>query len=124
MARDNVHPTVHTVNDGQVKFASGINVLLGLWLLISPWLLAYSAAAGLLWNSLIVGAIVAILAAIRFFNPDEYRWMSWVNLVLGLWIIASPWIFTASDLSTVLWNDLIVGILITVLAIWSLVAAS
>jgi hypothetical protein len=54
----------------QARTASGINVLLGIWLLVSPWLFGYSAV-GLpaILNSVIVGALVAILAASRQVSP-------------------------------------------------------
>lgn len=39
-----------------------VNLILGLWLIVSPWLLGFSSTAGAMWNSVIVGFVVAILA--------------------------------------------------------------
>lgn len=84
----------------QVRTASGINVLLGIWLIISPWVFGYvSAGPAPMWNSVVVGAIVLILAATRFSNPDMAPGLSWVNLILALWTIASPWIYRYQDLA-------------------------
>jgi hypothetical protein len=54
----------------QARTGSGINVLLGIWLLVSPCLFSYNAV-GLpaIWKSVIVGALVAILAASRQVSP-------------------------------------------------------
>jgi hypothetical protein len=40
-----------------------VNLVLGIWLFISPWVLGFSGLAGAAWNHWIVGALVAILAA-------------------------------------------------------------
>jgi predicted membrane protein len=40
-----------------------VNILAGIWLFISPWVLKFSATRPALWNALIVGALVIIFAA-------------------------------------------------------------
>ncbi|MCL4425322.1 MAG: SPW repeat protein [Firmicutes bacterium] len=39
-----------------------VNVILGLWVLISPWVFGFSGNGGALWNNIIIGATVAVLA--------------------------------------------------------------
>lgn len=43
--------------------ASVVNMLLGIWTFISPWIFGYTGDAGRFVNSLCVGAIVFILGA-------------------------------------------------------------
>jgi SPW repeat len=61
----------------------------GLFLFVSPWLFAYVSEQARLdiWTS---GAAIAVLsvAAIIAFSD----WEEWINLLLGLWLIASPWV--------------------------------
>jgi hypothetical protein len=60
----------------------------GLFLFVSPWLFAYAneAARVDLWAS--GAAVVAIsIAAIVAFSD----WEEWLNLMLGLWLMVSPW---------------------------------
>ena len=38
------------------------NVALGIWLLISPWVLGFSSMMAAMWNAVIVGIVVAALA--------------------------------------------------------------
>lgn len=40
-----------------------ILVILGIWLIISPFVVGYGAIKGALWNNVIVGIIVAVLSA-------------------------------------------------------------
>ena len=39
-----------------------INAVLGLWLAVSPFILGYSATMVALWNGIIVGVVVIVLA--------------------------------------------------------------
>ena len=39
------------------------NLIIGLWLAISPWALSYAMHAVPTWNALIVGVIIAVAAA-------------------------------------------------------------
>ncbi|HZD11622.1 MAG TPA: SPW repeat protein [Candidatus Binatia bacterium] len=107
---------------GQVKVASGLNVLLGIWLLVAPFILGYSGVAAGLWNDIIVGALVLILAGVRVWKPAHNRWLSWTNVLLGIWLAAAPFILGYSEIAAAMWNDIIVGIAIIVLGAWSAVA--
>jgi hypothetical protein len=65
------------------------NLSFGLFLLISPWLFAY-ASEGARIDLRMSGAVIAamsIAAAVAFSN-----WEEWLNLLVGLWLIASPWV--------------------------------
>jgi len=46
--------------------------------------------------------------------------LSWVQLVLGLWVLVSPWAMSFSDLTAALWSNVIVGALIIIFALWQL----
>jgi len=48
------------------------------------------------------------------------KYLGWVQLILGLWILVSPWILGFSDISTALWGNLIGGILVIIFALWEL----
>ena len=43
--------------------------------------------------------------------------LSWVNFVLGLWLIIAPFVLHYRELSLAMWNNVIVGIVIAILAI-------
>jgi hypothetical protein len=96
---------------------------LGLWLLIAPFLLGYADVATTLWNDIIVGAIVLVLAGVRVWKSADNRWLSWTNVLLGLWLIVAPFILGYTEITAALWNDIIVGIGIAALGTWSALAA-
>ncbi len=46
--------------------------------------------------------------------------LSWFQLVLGLWVLVSPWVLGFYGINTALWSNIAVGILIIVVALWEL----
>ena len=97
-----------------VKTTATINLLAGIWLFISPWVyrdyMMHNA-----WNSWIVGAAVLILSAIRVSSPMHTRSISFVNLLLGIWTFASPWIYHYTTDTGRFINSLCVGVIVFVL---------
>lgn len=105
----------------QVKKASGLNLLLGLWLVIAPFLLSYATSASR-GNDITIGVIIALLAAFRLLGAYRAAWLSWLNALLGIWLIVGPFIL-GYDSSSALWNDVIVGLFIAFLGLWSATAS-
>ncbi len=99
-----------------VKIFSGLNVLLGAWLILAPFVLRYSHMLTS-WISGIVGAIVMLLAGIRVVFPARMPGLSWVNAALGLWLIAAPLLLRFSTRSGS--NDLLIGTALAVIGSWS-----
>ncbi len=44
-----------------VKYLNWINAVLGLWLVIAPFVLSYSSAAAAMWNDIIIGLVALVL---------------------------------------------------------------
>lgn len=108
---------------GQVKLASGLNVLAGIWEIIAPFLLGYAAAATPTTNAIIIGLVVAVLAAIRYFGAYQAAWLSWICAILGIWLIIAPFALGYSGIAAATTNDIIVGIIIAALGTWSALAS-
>ncbi len=110
------------VNREQIKTASGLNVLAGVWLILSPFILGFSGTPAST-NAIIVGIVVGILALIRSSSPESAVWLSWINIVLGIWLILSSFIMGVTVASAI-WNSIILGVIVLVLAAWSSSATS
>lgn len=109
------------------KFSHGPDagkLVLGLWLFISPWMLNYTQARLAVWNSDVVGLVIAgfSLAAILKFT----EWEEWVNIVAGFWLMASPWVLDyTSQLGPTRTlpasaNNLAVGLAVMIFSLWEL----
>jgi SPW repeat len=107
-------------HSSQIAIASGINVLLGIWLVVSPWFYGYATAStDVTWNSVIVGLLIVICAAVRSFAPLRRAALSGVNILLGIWVLLSPWVYGYSADVPRLGTNVVVGIVVIALAIWS-----
>lgn len=52
-------------------------------------------------------------------NFDAKR-IDWIKLVLGIWIMVSPWVLNFSGITLALWSNLIAGVFIVILCLWGL----
>jgi len=48
------------------------------------------------------------------------KYSGWIQLVLGLWVLASPWILGFAGITIALWSNIIAGVLIAIFALWEL----
>jgi hypothetical protein len=85
---------------------------LGVWLFFSPfWMTSYGSLTSVpTWNSCIFGALVAIFALGAL--AEEKRWEEWLNAVIGLWLVLSPFVLGFHEAGAAAWNPIVVGILI------------
>ena len=106
------------------KTLSWIVALAGLWEIVAPFILGYTATTVALWNAIIIGAVLAVLAvwAALTDNEGNVKALNWVNGILGLWLLVAPFILSYSAVAAAMWNDVIIGIVVTVLAIWAALA--
>lgn len=95
------------------------NLILAIWLFISPWILQFSgpAPAGgattggvAAWDAWVLGVIVFIVA-LSAIGRMEF-WQEWINLLLGIWIFIAPWVLGFVPVSNASWDHWIVGVLI------------
>ncbi len=91
-----------------------VNVVIGLALVLSPWVLGFSAEQAAAWNAWVVGALIALIAAGALFAFAA--WEEWANLVLGIWAVLSPWILGFAAVSAAMWVHVIAGLIVAVLA--------
>ncbi len=96
---------------------SWLNVVLGAWLFISPWVLDFVPADDASRNAWIVGAAIAVIAAIVAAMGVSY--LAWANVVLGAWLFVSPWALSYTNLDGASWNAWIVGVLVVIVALIS-----
>ncbi|SIQ94214.1 SPW repeat-containing protein [Janthinobacterium sp. TND4EL3] len=100
------------------RWQDQVILLLGLWLIVSPWAFSYPEGSPQMLNALLSGLVIAVLAAFDLYKT--YFWAVVVNLLVGVWVAVSPWVLRLADQRVVMWNELIVGIAVVILALWEL----
>lgn len=104
----------------EVVGASGLNVLAGIWLIIAPFVLNYGRGDSV-WNDVICGVIVGVLALAKVGGLHRAVGLSWINAIVGVWLFVSAFWLEAT--ATAGWNNIILGIIVFVLALWSATAS-
>lgn len=67
-------------------------ICLGVLIGLSPWFTGQQDSPGIAWNAVLVGLLVVMLNGLEL--VDLHRWEETGEIALGLWLIASPFIFT------------------------------
>lgn len=95
------------------------NAVLGLWMLASPSILGFavpgSPATRAAW---MLGLAIVVFAGIAVYIPKA--WEEALNIILGICLLASPWALGYSDQVRPTTNAVVVGLLVTVLAVWAM----
>ncbi|HVX91656.1 MAG TPA: SPW repeat protein [Xanthobacteraceae bacterium] len=108
------------MNARKGAIADVLNLILAVWLFLSPWIVGFASSnsATNAWISAILIGIVAVAALAAF-----AEWEEWLNLVLGLWVLVSPWViaFSAETAATQVhvWTGLAIAVIAAV-EIWLL----
>ena len=95
--------------------ASWVIVLVGIWQIFAPWIWGYSWRAAAVWSDVVTGIFLTIGAL----SVVTYRstWPAWWSIVLGAWLIVSPFALGYSFIPRAQANDIVVGVIVIVLGI-------
>ncbi|HVO41642.1 MAG TPA: SPW repeat protein [Aggregatilineales bacterium] len=105
----------------QARWQDWLNLLLGIWLVISPWVgVTMSRSNPAAVNSYIFGVLV-IIFALTAMSQRNQAWEEWLNLIFGLWLILAPFALHFTDQAGAMWNQIVVGIIIGISALWAAV---
>jgi hypothetical protein len=102
------------------KMFDWTNVILGVWVLISPWLLGFSASAGALWSAVILGLAVIAVSAWALYQPKR-RLPEWANLLLGIVLFLAPWAVGYSTEMAAAWNSWALGVILAGFAAYTFI---
>jgi hypothetical protein len=102
------------------RAASTISLLAGIWFFVSPWVYG-SYTHGVAFNNWFAGALIIIFALARLARPAYATAMCWANMVMGIWVFCSPWIYgyAGTDAARFI-NSLVVGFILFVFSLISL----
>ena len=100
------------------RWVDWVNIILGVWLVASPWVLAEAAGGrAAAWASWSAGIAVVVLALAAMHRPTVRRDV--MGIVIGTWLIASPWVLGFAAESAASTNSVIMGALVTAYACWA-----
>ena len=98
------------------RWADWANLTLAVALFSAPWWLGFTEQTWLARSDWVAAGVVAMLAVAALTNFQD--WEEWINILVGLWVAASPWILGVTALTSVLWTHVAIGAVIAALAAW------
>jgi hypothetical protein len=107
--------TPTNTSSARTNGASIIALLAGIWFFISPWIYAAGSAPNA-WNNWIAGILIVLFAGMRMSYPDSVA-ASVINVLLGIWAFASPWIYGYVGNQGRFVNSLCVGVIVFIAAL-------
>src|SRR5437016_13224702 len=91
------------------RWQDWMNLLLGVWLLLSPWALGYGQTTAA-WNAHLLGTGIVAFAAIAAYMPKA--WEEVINVLLGVWMVMSPFMLGFAGTTTIAMHTVGMGILV------------
>lgn len=103
-----------------MRWQDWMNVLIGLWLIFAPPLMAYTGGPGgvAAVNSYLVGIGLIVLSLLGLVVAAS--WREWLVIVLAIWLIVSPFVLDFLTDGTEAWNSIISGIVVLIGAVQAL----
>jgi hypothetical protein len=91
-----------------------VSMLIGVLIGISPWLADQQHDQSVMWNAVVVGALVLGLAQLEYVSLQ--RWEETGEIACGLWLIASPFTFGYDEAGALRYWHFILGATVVLLA--------
>lgn len=109
----------------QRRWQDHIVFIVGMWLIASPWVFGNYGPDSFpigapAWNFLVCGLVVAALGGAAY--ASYHLWEDRADILLGGWLIVSPWALRYTENPLFTWNALISGLLLIILAAWVLLS--
>lgn len=102
----------------QRKWVSGVGIIAGLWLFLTPWLLGFiTSKPPLVGNDSLGGIAIVAMMAISFFSRIGARRVSWVLILGGIWLMIAGFVY-AQGMTSAFWSNVVVGVITAALGVF------
>jgi hypothetical protein len=99
------------------QWADWVNLVLGIWLCVSPWVLKFDNDQTVTQYAFGFGVV---LIFVECWTLSAFRaWEEWINVVLGAAMVLLPWV-VAGVATVPKVNFVVVGLLVLVLALYEI----
>ena len=90
-----------------------LSTAVGTWLMFSRVTVGNSGSMA--DSDHLIGALVVTFSIIAF--SEVGRSVRWLNVPLGLWLLAAPWLLDGAGSALAVWNGILSGLLLVALAL-------
>ena len=104
------------------KMIAAVFAACGIWLALSPYILGFSDHTGAWWNAVIIGLALVVLGLLGVSSRERLEGLRWTALILGAWLVASPFVAEYGYLTAATYNAIALGVVVVLAAIVAVAA--
>jgi hypothetical protein len=94
-----------------------LNLVLGIWICVSPWALNFTDNASATRIAVAVGFLIIVSEVFTFWALRSLE--EWINVLLGAWLIISAWLLDISPSITKI-DFIVSGVAVVLLAVYEI----
>lgn len=98
-----------------------VTLILGLVLILAPFIVGYNDNPSALWTSFILGAVMALVSGYKAAVRDFSNWEYAVAGLAGLLAILAPFALGFTAETTAMWTVIVLGFLALIVSIYQMV---
>ena len=96
-----------------------VNVFLGIWAFLTPWAVGRHPGTPVVANYVIVGILITFFAGAALVAVRP--WLEGINIVVGAWLLVSPWLLGFRAITSLMWSAVVIGILVMIFSALALI---
>jgi peptidoglycan/LPS O-acetylase OafA/YrhL len=100
-----------------LRWEDWVGVVLGAWMLASPWVLGFADSKAATFNALTMGTILVLFEFMEYEEHEPAK--DWFDLAAGIWLMISPLALEFTSVKSASISTFTVGLLATSLAVWA-----
>ncbi len=101
-----------------LQWEDWVGVAIGVWMLVSPWVLGFSDHQAAVMNALVMGTILVLEEMLELGVHEAVE--EWIDVVAGLWLIVSPAVLGFGSLMPASLSTIAAGVLSVLFAVWAM----
>jgi uncharacterized membrane protein HdeD (DUF308 family) len=104
-----------SLRGGEKNVQDWINLICGVLLFVSPWVLRFTGDPMAARTAWIGGVIIFAMGVIALMQFAE--WEEWIALIVGALVIISPWALGFAAVHAAMWSCVVLGVIVVLSSI-------
>ena len=104
-----------SLRGGEKNVQDWINLVCGVLLFVSPWVLRFTGDPMAARTAWIGGVIIFAMGLIALMQFAE--WEEWIALIVGALVIISPWALGFAAVQAAMWTCVVLGVIVVLSSI-------
>jgi hypothetical protein len=96
----------------QYSWQDFVSLYLGAWAFLTPWVIKHPAGADVMASYVIAGFMISFFAITGLLV--FHTWPEYVNVVLGAWVLVSPWLLGFARVGSLRGSAVLIGALVII----------